>query len=375
MMRKSFRKIPLLLAVCGLAFALAGCGGTSSPTERPPSWPPSAGLWCYDTRQRVDLTVVPANDVHAAVGHVNDNPEAFILAIDEDVSTPGNTLTAANANLTVVGLGGVREIRSMGSRIFTVGLYPGDGVGSTVSLTLGNNITLVGRAYGNHGSMDLVRVRNHGRLYMEAGSRITGHVNGGGSTGNGFGAAVNIERYGTFTMRGGEITGNRTTSGDPVLAGGVSANYETSHFYMKGGHIHGNTRGANGYRADIRINQGVVSLSGGARAYRIILASAGNNSSLTIGSGWSGTVYNLDLRGGGTGGTNWDNTITGWTGNAVLQAADGHTLSAADLANIASARFVIGTAAAGVYREQDLSLSDRRIDIESNEGVVQEITP
>jgi len=144
---------------------------------------------------------------------------------------------------------------------------------------------------------------------------------------------------------------------------------------MKGGHIHGNTRGANGYRADIRINQGAVSLSGGARVYRIILTSAGNNSSLTIGSGWSGTVYSLDLRGGGTGGTNWNNTIAGWTGIAVLQAADGHTLSAADLANIASARFVIGNAAAGVYREQDLSLLSHRIVIEDNKGVVREITP
>jgi len=374
MIKKHFWKMPLVLAVCGLAFALAGCGGTSNPTERPPSWPPSAGLWCNDTQQRVDLAVVPANDVPAAVAHVNDNPGAFVLAIDKDVSTPGNTLTAANANLTVVGLGGVREIRAISSRIFTIG--PDAAVeDTTMSLTLGNNITLVGRAYGNHGSMDLVRVRNHGRLYMEAGSRITGHVNGGGSTGNGFGAAVNIEPHGTFTMRGGEITGNRATSGDPVLAGGVSANYETSHFYMKGGHIHGNTRGANGYRADIRINQGAVSLSGGARVYRIILTSAGNNSSLTIGSGWSGTVYSLDLRGGGTGGTNWNNTIAGWTGIAVLQAADGHTLSAADLANIASARFVIGNAAAGVYREQDLSLLSHRIVIEDNKGVVREITP
>jgi len=164
MIKKHFWKMPLVLAVCGLAFALAGCGGTSNPTERPPSWPPSAGLWCNDTQQRVDLAVVPANDVPAAVAHVNDNPGAFVLAIDKDVSTPGNTLTAANANLTVVGLGGVREIRAISSRIFTIG--PDAAVeDTTMSLTLGNNITLVGRAYGNHGSMDLVRVRNHGPLH------------------------------------------------------------------------------------------------------------------------------------------------------------------------------------------------------------------
>ena len=377
MIKKHFWKMPLLLAVCGLAFALTGCGGTSNPRDvigngnngDTPSWPPSAGLWCNESQEQVEgFTAITSDNFSAAVAHVNTNPGAFTLAIGEDISTLGSTLNADNAHLTVVGIGGEQEIRAISSRIFTVG--PDAAVeGSSMSLTLGNNITLVGRSYSNHGTMDLVLVRNHGRLYMEDGSRITDHVNSGSSTGNGFGAAVNLEAYGTFTMRGGEITGNRATSENPAFAGGVSANYATSRFYMKGGRIHGNTRGANGDRADIRINRGMVSLSGEAEVYRVILTYAANDSSLTIGSGWSGTVYSLDLMGGGTTQAVLNTTIANWTDNAVLRAAPSHTLIHADVARIASSRFVVGNAAAGVSLTQDLYPS-HEIVIEGNKGVV-----
>jgi len=86
--------------------------------------PTEAGLWNAATGQRV--SAVPANDVAAAVAHVNANAASgpFTLAIDDDVSTSGSTLSGANANLTIVGIGEQREIRFINlannQRLFTL---------------------------------------------------------------------------------------------------------------------------------------------------------------------------------------------------------------------------------------------------------------
>jgi hypothetical protein len=77
-------------------------------------------------------------------------------------------------------------------------------VGSGVTLTLGNNVTLLGRS-DNYSP--LVTVDWIGALIMNSGSKITGNTNNSWSSGGG----VNV--FGTFTMNGGEITGNRVEYG------------------------------------------------------------------------------------------------------------------------------------------------------------------
>jgi hypothetical protein len=95
-------------------------------------------------------------------------------------------------------------------------------VGNKVTLTLDSNLTLQGE---DSNKTSLVRVYGGGALVMNTGSKITGS----GSSG------VEVEYSGTFTMSGGEISGN----GDVNNGGGVYVFYSGT-FTMSGGEISGN---------------------------------------------------------------------------------------------------------------------------------------
>jgi len=353
MIKKHFWKMPLLLAVCGLAFALTGCGGTSNPRDAvnggngttTPPWTPSVGLWdMADPDYPVLVETVPANNVADAVAHVNNNSGSFILAISGNVSSGPNALTAEDADLTVVGLGSDAVIRlTETGRLFSVG-HATSGLTSNARLTL-KNITLEGREQ----AYDLVRVWNGGRLYMDTGTTITGHTNTSPGTSGGLGAAVNVGADGTFTMRGGTITGNSAAhaNGHTYLSGGVFVNNATSRFYMKGGSITGNTREMGNLpgAADIFVLNNVIyfTLSGDAQIHTLILNSySTTNASITIGSGgWSGSVSNLYLRAGNT----LTATFAGWLNRRVLQAASNQIITNADVERIAAKRFMVGSTA------------------------------
>ena len=286
------------------------------------------------------VTVTPAlafTIIADAMTHVNNNTGPFTLAIDDDVTATATlSLSSASADLTIVGIGGEREITRTGTgRLFNVAV-------SEARLTIGNNITLVGRD-GN--TNDLVIVQNGGHLTMLDGSRITGHTNDATSTANGAGAAVNVGTNGTFTMSGGKITGNTAVSANTNISGGVFMLNATSQFIMTGGRIYGNYRGNGVTPADVLIPQAVnhFTLSGDASIDRLILDSGtANNSFITVGSDWTGSVDYLDLRAG----TAFVSTvINDWTGNMVLQAAEGRTLTTADMGrfNLNTARFIGST--------------------------------
>ena len=85
MMRKSFRKIPLLLAVCGLAFSLvlAGCGGSGSPASDPPPHP-IVGTWFLSGDPPVTYTF-------RANGTLTTQTNGF--SFDGTWSASGNQLT------------------------------------------------------------------------------------------------------------------------------------------------------------------------------------------------------------------------------------------------------------------------------------------
>jgi uncharacterized repeat protein (TIGR02543 family) len=105
-------------------------------------------------------------------------------------------------------------------------------IGSGVTLTLDNNITLQGFNSGN--SASLVRV-NGGALEMKDGSKISSNLNSSYSSYGSGGVEVSS---GAFTMSGGTISGN-TVSYSSYGGGGVLVYSGT--FTMSGGTISGNT--------------------------------------------------------------------------------------------------------------------------------------
>jgi len=134
-------------------------------------------------------------------------------------------------------------------------------VSSGVTLILDKNLTLRGHA---DNSRSLVRVYSGGTLVMREGSVITGNTSSSSSGG------VSVED-GTFTMSGGEISGNTSDSyGGGVYVGGT--------FTMSGGKISGNTAS---YGGGVSVG-GTFTMSGGEIS--------GNTSSY-IGGGGGVYVY------------------------------------------------------------------------------------
>jgi len=111
------------------------------------------------------IASVAGNDIPAAVAYVNANPNAgsYTLLVGANPSTAGQTLSAANARLTIMGLGQERTIiLSSSAPLFRVN-------NASASLTLGENITLRGRLSGTSAAA-LVQV-SAGALAMEGGSK------------------------------------------------------------------------------------------------------------------------------------------------------------------------------------------------------------
>jgi uncharacterized repeat protein (TIGR02543 family) len=142
------------------------------------------------------------------------------VSADETLAPKSLSYSGKNVSITLIGNSTERMIRlSSSGSLFTVG--------SGVTLTLGNNITLQGRS---DNSSSLVQV-NSGTLVMESGSKITGNTSS-------YGGGVYVSS-GTFTMSGGEISGNTASCG-----GGVYVSSGT--FTMSGGEISGNTASSSG---------------------------------------------------------------------------------------------------------------------------------
>jgi len=241
--RCRFAGIIAIAAVIGLL--MAGCdnptgGGT-------PTYTPTAGLYTGTAPSAATRVAgVPANNVAAAVAHVNANPGEYTLLVGENTSLPGHTtggLNASDASLTIIGIGGARTISlSSNGRMFTVGATGQTGI----SLTIGNNITLVGRntaAVGANNNQPLVVVQNGASLTMNAGARITGNTTGGaGAAGQAGG--VRVTGAGSlFTMNGGVISGNVAIGN---IAGGAVRVDDAASFRMYGGYIENNEASAGG---------------------------------------------------------------------------------------------------------------------------------
>ena len=304
------------------------------------------------------------------MAHIS-TPGTFTLALDADMPSGLIPLATDGLHLTIVGIGGEQRITlNAADRLFDIGASAvRDAPDGSTSLTLGNNITLIGHITGHNNA--LIRVRDSGRLYMLEGSQIRGHTSTTTSVDSGHGAAVHIAAHGTFTMRGGTITANRASgvTGTNGAGGVFMADADTAGFYMEGGSITGNYRGTGTTAADIFFGQAVnrFTLSGSAAIGNLVLQGSTTGSPIiTVGAG-TGVVQYLYLRASQA---NASDVADIWTGRGtLLQAAPNHTLTDTNVA----ARFpmirFIGNAEGG----QDLNPYYGIVIDESGFGVVGEV--
>jgi len=160
--------------------------------------------------------------------------------------------TGRNNTITIRGREAVHEVRlSANGRFFTIG--------SGVTLVLDENVALVGRGgVGSHvtavNDNHLVRINSGGTLIMNEGARIVGNVFSSSvatvTAATAQGGGVYVASGGTFTMNGGEISGNvvaanrggsqNTTVAAAVTAQGGGVSVSGGTFTMNGGVISGN---------------------------------------------------------------------------------------------------------------------------------------
>jgi hypothetical protein len=250
-----------------------GSNGTdeNGDGDTTPVWEPTeAGLWnVTDPNNRFLVSGVGATNDAQVEAHLLTNQGTFVWAVGGNISTTaGIWLTGNNRNLTIVGFGEMRTITlnstTAGTRLIFVGAETG--TGSNIRLTIGDNITLTATTANRPN--DLVKVVNGGRLYMEGNSVISGHTSNApfalGAEDRGMGAAVNVSARGTFTMRDGTITGNRASNTGTSSPGGVFVHAQATRFYMSGGSITGNFRGATGStQSDLSVPANLITHTGG----------------------------------------------------------------------------------------------------------------
>ncbi|MCL2806176.1 MAG: InlB B-repeat-containing protein [Treponema sp.] len=165
----------------------------------------------------------------------------YIIEVDSDLIISPLLLSFNGKNniiIAFIGIDSRRVIRLNTTRepLFTVG--------NGVTLILDNNLDLQG---SNLSSSSLIKVNSGGNFILNHGSKITGnksYYQGGG---------VYVDSYGSFTMNGGEISGNTVSASVPLSVinpitssgGGV---YVNSHgiFTMNGGEILNNISSSTG---------------------------------------------------------------------------------------------------------------------------------
>jgi len=175
--------------------------------------------------------LIPGSGVAAKLAWLQSNAASDTLygieVTDNEYLVPQKLSYTGKNGIVIImnGIGAMRTINlSAGGSLFTID--------SNVTLILDNNITLNGRS-GNTAS--LITISQGGTMVMNAGSKITGNSITSSSV---IGGGVYVA--GTFTMNGGEISGN-TISG--VQGGGV---FVLGTFTMNGGTISSNTSSSSG---------------------------------------------------------------------------------------------------------------------------------
>jgi uncharacterized repeat protein (TIGR02543 family) len=158
---------------------------------------------------------------------------AYSITLKADEAIAPTELSYGVDNVSIVIDGGTVErvisLNSVGS-LFSVG--------SGVTLTLGNNVTLQGRS---DNTTSLVRVNERGTLVMNAGAKVSGNT-ATASDSSAEGGGVYVSSSGMFTMNAGaKVSGNTITVSDSSAEGGGVYVDSGGTFEMRGGEITDNS--------------------------------------------------------------------------------------------------------------------------------------
>ena len=226
-----------------------------------------AGL--YKGEEYIDNHNLAASLDYVSLNAANGDDYYIVLGANED--SAGTTLgySGKTVGITLLGFGMERTISlSAAGSLFTVN----DGV----TLTLDKNITLNGintnDGVGNNGSAIVTLDGAGSALIMNEGSKLSGNYNSFSGYGGG---AVSVSD-GTFTMKGGEISGNRAPNG-----GGVYVNGTNASFSMESGKITGNVAyGINtSYGGGVCVTSGTFTMEGGEISENTVTCVSTNNRS------------------------------------------------------------------------------------------------
>jgi uncharacterized repeat protein (TIGR02543 family) len=285
----------------------------------------------------------------------------YIIELDSDESTDKMTLFYSgknNISITLKGIGSSRILSLNGSgSMFTIE--------SGVTLILEDNLELHGN-YGN--SSSLIRVNSGANLILNSGTRITGNTYYSYSA---YGAALCTSlgggvcvAGGTFTMSGGEISGNScsastffsdSSSSSYSLGGGVYVAEGT--FTMSGGEITDNTCttssqsnasfSSSSYGGGVYIAGGTFIMSGG----KIADNTARNSNYSSCYRSYGGGVCVA----GGTfimsGGEITSNTVSSFNtfGGGVYVAGGTFTISGGEITDNIASSYNSSSCGGGVY--------------------------
>jgi fibronectin type 3 domain-containing protein len=194
----------------------------------------------------IDVTNLSETLSWLSANVVSSGHYTLLLGKNETISARTLSYSGVNITITLKGKGGEQTVSLSGNGpLFTIA--------SGATLVLDSGVTLKGHSSNN---TSLVQVNSGGNLVLKDGGAISGNtgggvyvrdsgtftMNGGDISGNTAwdGGGVYVSSNGTFTMSGGKISGNSASASSANGGGGVSV-YDSGTFTMSGGTISGNT--------------------------------------------------------------------------------------------------------------------------------------
>jgi len=248
-------------------------------------------------------------DLDAALASITGTGDFTVTLLEDHTMTANRTINTGNQHITIVGKEArkiTHGITDTAAQMFTIS-------NANASFTLGDNVTIQGRI--TEAGAGAVVNNTNGTFTMLSGSKITGHQSNSGTS-----SAVNITSTNSiFVMSGGSIEGNNNTTDAITTTASGGVYFTNGTFTMSGGSITGNTQGA-GNPSDVYhalINSNRFTLSGDAAIGALKLNATSSTTTagatVTIGTGWTGSIAVLNLRGNNdaiaTASTYWNNSI------------------------------------------------------------------
>jgi hypothetical protein len=167
-----------------------------------------------------------------------------------------------------------------------------------------------------------------GNFTMNGTAKISNNtVNSSNSSSSYNSGGVYVNNNGTFTMSGGEITGNKNNGTSANASGGVFISSGT--FTMSGGSVTGNTNAYNTSSSADMFIASTFNLSGGSSIGSLTLYATSTTTQypITLTGAFTGSVTQLNLSGNNSTITT---VINYWVGKAVLKGGSSYTLTTAD---------------------------------------------